>query len=114
MRSMSMPSLSHHTESLERLNRAVGLAKGTPLSDGTRQTALGEQLFEGGDGKVLACGLERLAEEQEARRVIGDGQGIAVAAIAELELALEVGAPQVIGSRALRQRRAGGAVAGPA
>jgi hypothetical protein len=28
-----MPSLSHQTESLERLNRALGLAKGTPLSE---------------------------------------------------------------------------------
>jgi hypothetical protein len=28
-----MPSLSHQTESLERLNSAFGLAKGTPLSE---------------------------------------------------------------------------------
>jgi hypothetical protein len=27
------PSLSHQTESLERLNRPFGLAKGTPLSE---------------------------------------------------------------------------------
>ena len=33
MRSMAMPSLSHQTESLERLNRPLGLAKGTPLSE---------------------------------------------------------------------------------
>jgi len=33
MRSMAMPSLSHQTESFERLNRALGLAKGTPLSE---------------------------------------------------------------------------------
>ena len=33
MRSIAMPSLSHQTESLERLNKALGLAKGTPLSD---------------------------------------------------------------------------------
>jgi hypothetical protein len=29
---MAMPSLSHQTDSLERLKRALGLAKGTPLS----------------------------------------------------------------------------------
>jgi hypothetical protein len=31
--------VSHHTESFERLNKALGLAKGTPLSepDGARQ-----------------------------------------------------------------------------
>ena len=46
--------------------------------------------------------------------MVGDGQGIAVPAIAELELALEVGAPQVVGRGARRQRRAVGAVARPA
>ena len=33
MRSIAMPSRSHHTDSFERLNKALGLAKGTPLSD---------------------------------------------------------------------------------
>jgi hypothetical protein len=33
MRSIAMPSLSHQTESFERLNKALGLAKGTPLSE---------------------------------------------------------------------------------
>ena len=33
MRSMLMPSRSHQTESLERLNRPLGEAKGTPLSE---------------------------------------------------------------------------------
>jgi hypothetical protein len=32
--------------------------------------------------------------------MVGDGQRIAVSAVAELELALEIGAPQVIGSGA--------------
>jgi len=32
MRSMAMPSLSHHTESFDRLNRDMGLENGTPLS----------------------------------------------------------------------------------
>ena len=31
--SISMPSLSHQTESLDRLNSPLGLAKGTPLSE---------------------------------------------------------------------------------
>jgi hypothetical protein len=30
MRSISMPRRSHHTDSLDRLKRALGLAKGTP------------------------------------------------------------------------------------
>ena len=46
--------------------------------------------------------------------MVGDGQRIAVSAIAELELALEIGAPQIIGKRTLRQRRAARAVARPA
>ena len=46
--------------------------------------------------------------------MIGDGQGVAVPAIAELELALEVGAPQIVGKRPLRQRRAARAMARPA
>jgi hypothetical protein len=32
MRSMSMPSLSHQTANRDRLNKPLGLAKGTPLS----------------------------------------------------------------------------------
>jgi hypothetical protein len=33
MRSIPMPSRSHQTASFERLNSALGLANGTPLSD---------------------------------------------------------------------------------
>src|SRR5580658_9529643 len=46
--------------------------------------------------------------------MVGDGERIAVAAVAELELALEVGAPQIVGIGAGRQRRPGGALARPA
>src|SRR5579864_6999377 len=46
--------------------------------------------------------------------MICDGQRITVPAVAKLELALEVGAPQIIGSGALRQRRAARAMARPA
>src|SRR5690606_33328003 len=41
--------------------------------------------------------------------MIGDGKRVAVAAVAELELALEVDAPQIVGLSALRQRRSRGA-----
>jgi hypothetical protein len=33
IRSIAMPSRSHQTDSFERLNKALGLAKGTPLSE---------------------------------------------------------------------------------
>ena len=71
-------------------------------ANGQRQATLAEQPFEGRAGEVFAGRLERLAQEQEARGVVGDGQRIAVAPVAELELTLEVGAPQIVGRRALR------------
>src|SRR5690242_18376661 len=37
MRSIAIPSRSHQTESFERLNSALGLTKGTPLSDRTAE-----------------------------------------------------------------------------
>ena len=61
-----------------------------------RQPALGEQPLEGGNGKVLADGVEGFAHEHEARGLVCDRKGIAVAAVSKLELALEVGAPQII------------------
>lgn len=38
--------------------------------------------------------------------MVGDGERVAVAVIAELELAFEVGAPQIVGCRACREGRA--------
>jgi len=46
--------------------------------------------------------------------MIGDGQRVAVAPVAELELTLEVGAPQIVWRGTLGQRRAARAVARPA
>src|SRR3982074_2184134 len=46
--------------------------------------------------------------------MVCDGQRVAVPPVAELDLAFEVGAPQVIGHGALGQRRAARAVARPA
>jgi hypothetical protein len=46
--------------------------------------------------------------------MVGDGQRVTVSPIAELELALEIGAPQVIGRGAFGQRRAARTVARPA
>ena len=45
--------------------------------------------------------------------MVSDGQRIAVAPIAELELAFEVDAPQIVGRRALRQRRAARTIGPP-
>jgi hypothetical protein len=53
--------------------------------------------MEGGDGGFLASGVESFAEEQEAGGVVGDCKRIAIAAVAELEFAFEIGAPEVVG-----------------
>src|SRR5215469_13303898 len=75
--------------------------------DRLRQTTLLEELLEGSDGKVLAGRFKGFAEQEKARGVVGDSQRKAVPAIAELELALEIGAPEVVWRSAGRQRRAG-------
>src|SRR4029077_5423118 len=62
-------------------------------ADAGWQAALLEQAFEGRKSQVFPRGLERLAEQQIARGVIGDGEGIAVGLVAELELTLVIGAP---------------------
>ena len=98
MRSMAMPSRSHQTESLERLNKAIRAGEGDAVvgADGLRQAALAEKLLEGGDGEVFAGRFQRLAHQQEARGMVGDGQRIAITPVAELELAFEIGAPKLI------------------
>ena len=85
---MAMPSLSHQTASLE-IDEGIGAGEGDTVvgADGLRQSAVTEEAFEGGDGEVLAGGVEGLAEQQEAGSLVGDGEWIAVAAVAELELA---------------------------
>jgi hypothetical protein len=65
--------------------------------DGGRQPAFLKELQEGADRRRLAYRLQGFAQEQEARGMVGDGERVAIAAIAKLELALEVGAPQVVG-----------------
>ena len=66
-------------------------------ADGAWQPALAEETLESGHRRLLADGIERLAHEQETGSVVGDGKRVAVAAVAEAELAFEVGAPQIIG-----------------
>jgi hypothetical protein len=42
----------------------------------------------------------RTLRQQETGSVVGNGQRVAVVTIAELELAFEVGAPQIVGADA--------------
>jgi len=76
-----------------------------------RQAALAEQTIEGGNRRLFPDGFKSFAEEQEARGVVGNGQRIAVLAIAEPELAFEIGTPKVIGRCAGGKGRALGAPA---
>ena len=110
MRSIAIPSLSHQTESLDRLKSALGLAKGTPLSVRMafgRPNSL-KTFSKTGVGFLGA--LQGFAGNQVTAGEVGDRQRIAVAAIGQHELALVVGAPQIIGLIARRQRCAGGFV----
>jgi hypothetical protein len=53
-----------------------------------RQSAVSEEALEGGNGDVLARCVEGFALEPEARGLVCDREGVAVAAVADLELAL--------------------------
>lgn len=61
-----------------------------------------KRALEDGKRELLLRRRQRLAGQQIAAREVGDGEGIAVAPIAELELAFVVGTPEGI-----RRRRAG-------
>jgi hypothetical protein len=79
-----------------------------------RQATLAEHPFEGRKSCVFAGRIERFAQKQITRGKVGDGQWITLPAVAKLELALEVGTPQIVGQGAFRQRRAARAMARPA
>jgi hypothetical protein len=116
MRSTATPEPQPPDGKLGEVEQAVGAGEGNAVigADGVGQAALAKQLFEGGDGGVFLRRLHGFAEQQEARGVTGDGEGIAIAPIAALELALEIDAPERVGDVAPRQRRALGAAANPA
>jgi len=78
---------------------AVGTGEGRAVvaADGAGQAAVAEQLLERLDHGGFAGRFEGLAQQEIARRMVGDRERITIAAITELELALEVGAPQRVG-----------------
>src|SRR5215813_2012572 len=69
--------------------------------------------LEDGEGIGLLGGVQGFASNQVAAGEVGNRQRIAVAAVGEHELALVVGAPQVIGLFGDRQRSASGFVTPP-
>jgi len=84
---------------LAQVEQGVGAGEGHAVAgaDGFWQAAFLEQTLEGGEGKFLTGRIECFAKEEKARGLIGDGEGIAIGMVAAAELALVVGAPQVIG-----------------
>lgn len=77
-------------------------------ADHVRQAKVFERAFEDGEGESLLRGGQRLTRQEIPTREVGDREGIAVAAIAEQELALVIGAPEGVGRRGPRELGAGG------
>src|SRR5260370_21171512 len=64
------------------------------------QAALLKKPFEGGKRVVFASGRERLAAQEISAGMIGDGEWVTVLAVAQQELALIVGTPELVGKLA--------------
>ena len=62
---------------LGKVEQGVGAGERDAIvgSDGCRQSALSEQVLEGGDRAILADGVAGLAGQQAARGMVGDGEG---------------------------------------
>ena len=86
---------------LGEVEEGIGAGEGHAVigADGGRQAALAEQMLEGGNGGILADRVERLAQQQIAGGVVGDGERVAVLGVAEPELAFEIGTPEIVGRR---------------
>lgn len=80
---------------LRQIEETIGAGKGDTIvgADGLGQTALLEQLFEGCKCRVFTHRLQGLAQQQEARGMVADGERIAIVPVAKSELTFEVGAP---------------------
>src|SRR6266571_5254664 len=92
-----MPRRIHQTESRDRRPKAV-VAKGTPLSVRMmRGRPYSWNRREHGLAADMFGGTETLASEQVAAEAVDDGEGVAVEAVAGLEVTLEVGGPDVVG-----------------
>ena len=94
-------------EARESGQRVGGKGHAIVGADALGEPELVKQPREHRFGLVYRGRVQRLAAQQIAAEAIGDGQGIAVPAVAGFELAFEVGAPGVIGREDLRGGFAG-------
>src|SRR3989442_5441583 len=101
---------------LGKVEQAVGTGEGNTVVRSNRlwQAALPEETLEGGDGQLFAGRPQGFAQKQVARGMVGDSQRVAILAVAEPELAFEIGAPQLVGTGSYRQLGTGGTASGPA
>lgn len=67
-------------------------------ADGVRKAKFGENTFKNGPGGRVAGAGEGVDGEEIAGEAIGDDEGIAVDAVEGLELAFEIGGPDLVGS----------------
>src|SRR5579871_6194754 len=101
---MEIPKRSHHTESLVReLKQAMRRGEGNTVvgADGPWQAAFLEQALKGRKREFFAVRLQRFTQQQVARGIVCDSQWITIPFIAELKLALVIGAPEIVGMQAL-------------
>ena len=77
----------------------MGTGKGHSVvgANGCWQAKLPEYSLKNGKGARFLGAVQSLTGEQIAGMLVGDGQGIAIATVAKLELAFEIGAPQGVG-----------------
>jgi hypothetical protein len=104
---MPMPSRNHQTASLLKLNFAL-VEQGAGRREGHAviaaevggQTTLFKEPLKPGESVVFFAGRERFAGQQIPAGMIGDRQRVAVCVISQQELALVIGAPELIGTLA--------------
>ena len=97
------PPHRHLAQPEERIGACEGNA--VVRADGLGETELLEDGLEHREGIGFLGGGERLAGEEIAAGEVGDRQRIAIASVGEHELALVVGAPQIIGLAGKGKRR---------
>jgi hypothetical protein len=105
IRSMAMASSPPPEREFGEVEQGIRAGEGDAVvgSDSLREAALLEERLERSDGEVFAGRFERLTRQKVARGTVGDGQRVAVTPVAQLELAVEVGAPKPIVQSSRRQ-----------
>ncbi len=104
-----MPRRIHQADSRERRPMAVAAAKGTPLSVriASGRPNSRKRRWKADRVPTRLGGEACLAAEQVPAVGVGDGQRVAVAGVAGLELTLEVGCPELVGMLCLGDGTAG-------